>query len=107
MTFVLRALDGSLAGASHREIAEALIGEGRVQADRKDPGDHLRDRIRCAVALMNAGTGTSWSKWRRDPHCSSAGEQLLAAGRHHPIRPVYMAANSLAGAHRFKDGVDA
>ncbi|MGX9182121.1 Lrp/AsnC ligand binding domain-containing protein [Mesorhizobium sp. BHbdii] len=26
-----RALDGSLAGASHREIAEALIGEGRVR----------------------------------------------------------------------------
>ncbi|TIS98710.1 MAG: DUF2285 domain-containing protein, partial [Mesorhizobium sp.] len=28
LTFVLRALDGSLAAASHREIAEALIGEG-------------------------------------------------------------------------------
>jgi hypothetical protein len=59
LAFVLRALDGSLAGASHREIAEALIGEGRVQADWKDPGDHLRDRIRRAVArgraLMNGG----------------------------------------------------
>ncbi|OWK19815.1 hypothetical protein AJ88_37525 [Mesorhizobium amorphae CCBAU 01583] len=59
LTFVLRALDGSLAGASHREIAEALIGEGRVQSDWKDPRDHLRDRIRRAVsrgrALMNGG----------------------------------------------------
>ncbi|RWN55699.1 MAG: DUF2285 domain-containing protein [Mesorhizobium sp.] len=59
LTFVLRALDGSLAGASHREIAEALIGEGRVHSDWNDPGDHLRDRIRRAVArgraLMNGG----------------------------------------------------
>jgi len=59
LTFVLRALDGSLAGASHREIAEALIGERRVQSDWTDPRDHLRDRIRRAVsrgrALMNGG----------------------------------------------------
>ncbi|WP_245319603.1 DUF2285 domain-containing protein [Mesorhizobium temperatum] len=59
LTFVLRALDGSLAGASHREIAEALIGQGRVHADWRDPRDHLRDRIRRAVtrghALMNGG----------------------------------------------------
>ncbi|WP_342586884.1 DUF2285 domain-containing protein [Mesorhizobium sophorae] len=50
---------GSLAGASHREIAEALIGKGRVHADWNDPRDHLRDRIRRAVsrgrALMNGG----------------------------------------------------
>ncbi|WP_288142816.1 DUF2285 domain-containing protein [Mesorhizobium sp.] len=54
MTFVLRALDGSLAGASHREIAEALIGEGRVR-----PTGRMRDRIRRAVSrgrtLMNGG----------------------------------------------------
>ncbi|WP_245307437.1 MULTISPECIES: DUF2285 domain-containing protein [Mesorhizobium] len=59
LTFVLRALDGSLAGASHRELAEALIGQGRVTADWRDPRDHLRDRIRRAVsrgrALMNGG----------------------------------------------------
>nr|WP_245452149.1 DUF2285 domain-containing protein [Mesorhizobium waimense] len=59
LAFVLRALDGSLAGASHREIAEALIGKGRVRADWNDPRDHLRDRIRRAVsrdrALMNGG----------------------------------------------------
>ncbi|TIL30832.1 MAG: DUF2285 domain-containing protein [Mesorhizobium sp.] len=59
LTFVLRALDGSLAGASHRELAEALIGQPRVDADWRDPRDHLRDRIRRAVsrgrALMNGG----------------------------------------------------
>ncbi|MER9573896.1 DUF2285 domain-containing protein [Mesorhizobium opportunistum] len=58
-TFVLRALDGSLAGASHREIAQVLIGQGRVHADWRDPRDHLRDRIRRAVtrghALMSCG----------------------------------------------------
>ncbi|ESY91657.1 DUF2285 domain-containing protein [Mesorhizobium sp. LNHC209A00] len=56
---LLQALDGSLAGASHREIAEALIGKLRVQDDWKDPRDHLRDRIRRAIrrghALMNGG----------------------------------------------------
>ncbi|WP_246135847.1 DUF2285 domain-containing protein [Mesorhizobium intechi] len=59
LTFVLRALDGALAGASHRELAEALIGQRRVHADWADPRDHLRDRIRRAVfrgrALMNGG----------------------------------------------------
>ncbi|MEV8644897.1 DUF2285 domain-containing protein [Mesorhizobium ciceri] len=59
LTFVLRALDGSLAGASHRELAEALIGQRRVHADWRDPRDHLRDRIRRAVtrgrALMHGG----------------------------------------------------
>lgn len=57
LNFVLRALDGALAGASHREIAEALVGQARVRSDWKDPQDHLRDRIRRAVsrgrALMN------------------------------------------------------
>lgn len=58
-TFVLGALDGSLAGASHRDLAEALIGQRRVHADWRDPRDHLRDRIDRAVsrgrALMNGG----------------------------------------------------
>ncbi|MDZ5698674.1 DNA -binding domain-containing protein [Chelativorans sp. M5D2P16] len=59
LRFVLQALDGSLAGASHREIATALLGKQRVQADWTDPGDHLRDRIRRAIRrghmLMNRG----------------------------------------------------
>ncbi|OHV64227.1 hypothetical protein LCM4577_32040 [Mesorhizobium sp. LCM 4577] len=57
LRFVLRALDGSVAGASYRDIAEALIGQTRVRADWTDPRDHLRDRIRRAVTrarvLMN------------------------------------------------------
>lgn len=57
--FVLRALDGSLAGLSHREIAEALFGAERVMTDWPDPRDHLRDQVRRAVrrgrALMNGG----------------------------------------------------
>ncbi|WP_353642538.1 DUF2285 domain-containing protein [Mesorhizobium sp. WSM2239] len=57
--FVIRALDGSLAGASHRDIAQAVFGKGRVRADWMHPGDHLRDHIRRAVrrgrALMNGG----------------------------------------------------
>lgn len=59
LRFVLRALDGSVAGASYRDIAEALIGQTRVRADWTDPRDHLRDRIRRAVTrarvLMNGG----------------------------------------------------
>ncbi|WP_245435049.1 DUF2285 domain-containing protein [Mesorhizobium sp. WSM3879] len=49
LRFVLQALDGSLAGASHREIARALLDQQRVQADWTDPRNHLRDRIRRAV----------------------------------------------------------
>lgn len=36
-----------------------------------------------------------------------SGEQFLVAGCHYPVRPVYIAANSVAGAHRFKSRVDA
>lgn len=56
---VLRALDGSIAGASHREIGIALSGRARVDHDWTDPGDHLRDMVRRAIrrgrALMNGG----------------------------------------------------
>lgn len=59
LRFVLQALDGSLGGASHREIATALLGQQRVQADWTDPRNHLRDRIRRAVwrgqMLMDRG----------------------------------------------------
>ncbi|MER9344792.1 DUF2285 domain-containing protein [Mesorhizobium sp. M0601] len=57
--WVLRALDGSIAGAPHREIAIALFGKTRVERDWADPGDHLRDGVRRAVrrgrSLMNGG----------------------------------------------------
>ncbi|MER9133143.1 DUF2285 domain-containing protein [Mesorhizobium sp. M0768] len=56
---VLRALDGSIAGAPHREIGLALFGRARVEQDWADPGDHLRDSVRRAVRrgrwLMNGG----------------------------------------------------
>ena len=59
LRFVLRALDGSLAGASYREIAVVLIGADRVQANWRDDNDHLKNRIRRAVQrgriLMNKG----------------------------------------------------
>ena len=59
LRFVLRALDGSLAGASYREIAAVLIGADRVRASWRDDNDHLKNLIRRAVqrgrTLMNEG----------------------------------------------------
>lgn len=59
---VLQALDGWLAGAPYRDIAVALFGEARVEADWTDPRRHLRDRVRRAVrrgrALMGGGYRT-------------------------------------------------
>jgi hypothetical protein len=56
---VLCALDGYLAGASHRRIAIALFGEARVTAEWSDPRGHLRDTVRRAVLrgrwLMSGG----------------------------------------------------
>ncbi|MEQ8395870.1 MAG: DUF2285 domain-containing protein [Thalassobaculum sp.] len=56
---VLQALDGWLAGATNREIAAALFGRRRVDADWRDPRDHLRDQVRRAIrrgrALMAGG----------------------------------------------------
>lgn len=59
---VLMALDGHLAGVPHREIAVAMFGEERVARDWSDPGEHLRDAVRRAIArgiiLMNGGYQT-------------------------------------------------
>lgn len=56
---VLQALDGWRGGASHREIAIALFGRRRVEADWTDPRNHLRDQVRRALrrgrALMGGG----------------------------------------------------
>lgn len=49
LTLVLRALDGHLAGASHRQIAIALWGERRVAEEWSDPRRNLRDQVRRAV----------------------------------------------------------
>lgn len=59
LTAVLRALDGALQRASHRDIATVLYGRKRVDADWTDPGEHLRDTVRRAIvrgrALMAGG----------------------------------------------------
>lgn len=59
LRIVLQALDGWLAGASHRDISCALFGDKRTKADWTDPSDHLRDTTRRAVRrgrqLMNGG----------------------------------------------------
>jgi len=55
LKMVLQALDGSRAGASHREIAIAIYGPDRVRADWDDPREHLKDHIRRTVRR-----GFSW-----------------------------------------------
>ena len=59
LMFVLRALDGWLAGASYREIAIALFGAQRVAADWTDPRRYMLDGVRRAVSrgrqLMTGG----------------------------------------------------
>lgn len=56
---VLQALDGSLAGATHRQIAGAQFGQHRVERDWSDPRGHLRDQVRRAIRrgryLMEGG----------------------------------------------------
>src|SRR5690349_13346970 len=49
LSFVLQALDGSLAGASQRDIAASTLGHRRAEADWTDPRGHIRDRVRRAV----------------------------------------------------------
>jgi len=62
LRLVLQALDGWLAGAPQRDIAAALFGPARVEADWRDPRDHLRDRVRRAIrrgrGLMEGGYRT-------------------------------------------------
>ncbi|MDE2111799.1 MAG: DUF2285 domain-containing protein [Alphaproteobacteria bacterium] len=59
LTFVLRALDGWLGGATQREIATVLYGHERVERDWRDPKENLRDQVRHAITrgrtLMDHG----------------------------------------------------
>lgn len=59
LRLVLQALDGSLAGASHRDIAIAIFGPDRVADSWRDPRSHLRDSVRRAISrgrmLMTGG----------------------------------------------------
>jgi hypothetical protein len=56
---VLQVLDGERAGATHREIAAAIYGATRVEADWRHPSDHLRSwvrrTLRCGRDLMMGG----------------------------------------------------
>lgn len=56
---VLQALDGWLAGASHRRIAAALFGDARFDHMWRHQRRHMLDRVRRAIkrgrALMNGG----------------------------------------------------
>ncbi len=59
LQFVLRILDGRLAGASYREIAIVLFGRSRVERDWDQSDNHLKNRIRRAAQrgkfLMEGG----------------------------------------------------
>ncbi len=54
LALVLEALDGFLAAAPRRELAYALYGSHRVNADWGDPRNHLRDRLRRSIARGRA-----------------------------------------------------
>jgi hypothetical protein len=66
LRFVLQALDGSLAHASHREISCALFGENRTAAGWSAPSEYLRHTVMRAVRrgklLMNGGYKTLLSQ---------------------------------------------
>jgi len=56
---VLKALDGSLAGLPHREVAMLLFSKERVETDWGGRQHHLRDQVRRAISyghgLMDGG----------------------------------------------------
>jgi hypothetical protein len=59
LVFALRALDGHLAGATYREIAEVLFGETRVPTGSSWKTHDLRGRtirlVRAGLRLMRGG----------------------------------------------------
>ena len=50
LRMILQALDGSLACASHRDIAVEIFGSDRVAETWRDPRCHLRDAVRRAIS---------------------------------------------------------
>jgi len=50
LRLILQALDGSLAGASHQDIAMEIFGPDRVAQAWRDPRSHLRDSVRRAIS---------------------------------------------------------
>jgi hypothetical protein len=56
---VLRALDGSIAGLPHREIAVQLFGKESVDREWGHKRAHLSDKVRRAIAYgQNLMTGS-------------------------------------------------
>ncbi|MGC4252800.1 MAG: DUF2285 domain-containing protein [Sphingobium sp.] len=51
LAFVLQVLDGYDAGASQRQIANALFGAERVKADWNGYSDYLRSRVCRAIRV--------------------------------------------------------
>lgn len=62
---VLRCLDASLQSASHRDVAIAVYGRKRVDADWSDPREHLRDSVRRAIARGSTLMRTGYLKYLR------------------------------------------
>lgn len=78
---VLKALEGAMAGLSHREIALLIFSRERVESDWGGRQHHLRDQVRRAVAyghvLMNGGyrqfLGPTSSRRAARQHLASMG----------------------------------
>jgi len=60
-THALRALDAQQAGASQREVAEALFGLERVRTDWNQPSDYMRSQVR---RMLRGARQMSRGGWR-------------------------------------------
>jgi hypothetical protein len=76
---VLKALDGSLAGLPHREIALLMFSKERVEADWGGAQHHLRDQVRRAIGY---------------------GQNLMKGGYRQFLRPTYSRQIARPGALR-------
>ena len=56
----LRVADAIADGASHREIAAALVGAARVSAEWDASSDSMKSRVRRLVALAHRMTAGGW-----------------------------------------------
>ena len=62
---VLKALDGSLAGLPHREIAMLIFSKERVEADWGGAQHHLRDQVRRAIGYGQSLMGGGYRQFLR------------------------------------------
>jgi len=56
----LRCWDARRAGASHRDLAELLVGPERTRAEWRGASDHLRSRVRRSVRFAEAMIFGGW-----------------------------------------------